>query len=93
MSDATLASVASAGNRLTTLRALRDFLAEQLDACEAKRDAAALSQRLMDVLEQIADVEKAQPASEGTALDEFTRRRTDRQAPRSSSAAKRQQRR
>lgn len=75
---------ATKGDRLQSLITLRDMLAADLDFCESMRDKAALSLRFMDVLEQIAEIEKAQPAREGTALDEFTRRRTERQqAPRS----------
>ena len=84
-----LAEVAAKGDRLASLQALRDRLATDLDECESKRDVAALSQRLMDVLEQIADIEKAQPAKEGTALDEFSRRRAAKsQAPRAKGTAR-----
>lgn len=83
-----LAAVARAGNRAETLRALRDRLAAELDDCDSKRDVAALSQRLMDVLAQIAEL----PAEkEGTALDELARRRAsgDGIAPRAVRAGRR----
>jgi hypothetical protein len=70
-----LAATASAGDRVATLRALRDRLSEEIDTCDSKRDVAALSQRLMDVLEQIDAAEKAAPESKGTPLDELARRR------------------
>ena len=73
-----LSEVAAGGDRLVTLRALRDRLALDLDGCESKRDVASLSQRLMDVLEQIEAAEKAQPETKGTALDEIARRRSER---------------
>jgi hypothetical protein len=70
-----LSGVARAGDRLETLRALRDRLAAEIDVCDSKRDVAALSQRLMDVLEQIEAAEKARPESKGTPLDELAARR------------------
>ena len=68
--------------RLQGLEALRDHLAIQIDACESSRDAAALSLRFMDVLEQIAELSSpakavAQPSS---VTDEFTKRRRERGA-------------
>jgi hypothetical protein len=55
MSD-TLADVASRGDRLETLRALRDRLARELDLTASARDVAALSRQLTDVLQQIEDL-------------------------------------
>lgn len=78
MSDSLVAAVAS-GDRLGALRALRDRLALEVDSCGSARDVAALSQRLMDVLTQIAAVEAEAPEQEGTALDELKRRRTERE--------------
>jgi hypothetical protein len=67
---------AAAGNdRLTQLRALRHRIALELDDTASARDVASLSQRFMDVLEQIADSERLTPAKAGTGLDEFTQRR------------------
>jgi hypothetical protein len=74
-----LVSAAVSGSRLTALRALRDRLAADLDETDSKRDVASLSQRLMDVLEQIDElgggVLEAKPE---TKLDEFTKRLRDR---------------
>jgi hypothetical protein len=70
-----LQSTAEQGDRLDTLRALRDALAADLDACESMRDKAALSLRLMDALEQIDVLEKAQPPKEASPLDEIRARR------------------
>src|SRR5690348_9032018 len=77
-----LADAAASGSRLKALRALRDRLAADLDGCESKRDVAALSQRFMDVLEQIDALGGgvAEPKKE-TALDEFTKRLHARQQP------------
>lgn len=53
-----LAATAANGDRLATLEALRDRLATEIDTCDSKRDVAALSQRLMDVLAQIEMLRK-----------------------------------
>ncbi len=67
-----LAETAKAGDRAKTLVALRDFLADQIEACGAARDAAALTARFLDVLTQI----DALPAPvKGTVLDEVGERR------------------
>jgi hypothetical protein len=82
------AAVAATGDTGATLRALRDVLARQIDACESGRDLAALSARMTDVLERIA----ALPAEKkGTALDELARRRAggDSVAPRAVRAGRR----
>lgn len=60
-----------------SLAALRDFLARQLDDCDSKRDAAALSARLADVLERI---EAIPGEAEVSAADEVARRRAARRA-------------
>lgn len=44
-------------SRLDGLKALRDKLGKQIDACESNRDLASLSARHMDVLSQIAEIE------------------------------------
>lgn len=75
-----LAGVAKEGNKLGTLRALRDRLATDLDECDSARDVAALSQRLMDVLAQIEAAEKAQPEAKGTTRDDVARKRAQREA-------------
>lgn len=70
-----LAVVVAAGDRVKSLRALRDRLAADIDDCGSLRDLASLSQRLMDVLAQIEACETARPEAEGTALDELSSRR------------------
>lgn len=52
----TLAEIASTGDRLKTLQALRDRLATDLDLTTSARDVASLTSRLVEVLEQIADL-------------------------------------
>lgn len=77
-----IADAAASGIHLDTLRALRDRIASDIDTCESARDVAALSQRLMDLLKQIAEIEAAEapPASEGSGLSEFQKRLADRQS-------------
>lgn len=62
------------------LEALRDRLAEELDQCESSRDVAALSLRLADVLEQVANLtgQSAGVAQPVSSVDEFTSRRRGR---------------
>lgn len=69
---------AESGDRLMTLRALRDHLAASIDACESMRDLAALSGRLQSVLEEIAQL--APPEQKGDAVDEIAQRRNARRS-------------
>lgn len=69
----TLESVAVAGDRVQTLRVLRDRIAASIDACESDRDLAALSRQLTDVLAQIAEL--APEVKEVSPLDELASRR------------------
>lgn len=71
-----LTESARSGDRLQTLRDLRDLLAGQITSCESLRDLAALSGRLQSVLEQIADLEPKK--SEGDGIDEIAQRRASR---------------
>lgn len=73
-----MAGAVAGGDRLESLLALRDRLAREIDGCRSARDVAALSARLMSVLEQVAEVEAQQPKRGGTPLDELERRRAAR---------------
>lgn len=84
-----LADVVAGGDRLASLRALRDRLAESLDETESARDVATLSARLADVLEQIEACERAQVKPKGTPLDELRARREGKAAPSGASRAAR----
>lgn len=77
-----IADVAASGIHLNTLRALRDRIASDIDTCESARDVAALSQRLMDLLKQIAELEAAEApaATEGSGLLDLTKRLADRKS-------------
>lgn len=72
MFDSGVSSAAKIG-RLEGLRALRDHLAAAVDDCDSKRDLAALSQRLMDVLEQIDGL--AGSVADSSPADEIAARR------------------
>lgn len=69
-----------AAERLARLEVLRDQLTAAIADDPDPRDLATLSARLMDALEQIADLKSAAPAKEGTPLDELRRRRATRDA-------------
>lgn len=85
-----LTDSAASGDRLQTLRDLRDLLAEQIMACESLRDLASLSGRLQAVLDQIAELEPKK--AEGDGIDEIARRRAARRTTpaKSSGRAKRE---
>lgn len=72
----TLSESASSGDRLQTLRDLRDLLARQIEVCESGRDLAALSARLQSVLEEITALEPRK--AEGDGIDEIAKRRAAR---------------
>ena len=80
---------AHSGDRLQTLRDLRDVLALQIETCDSGRDVAALSGRLQAVLDQIAVLEPKKV--EGDGVDEIANRRAARRtsASKSPSHAKR----
>lgn len=62
-------------DRAETLRALRDKLAESIDSTSSARDVAALSNRLLDVLDALAAFGER---ADETPLDELHRRRSAR---------------
>ena len=51
-------TAAKSGDKLATLLALRDSLASTIDGCESGRDMAALSKRLMEVMDEIQAIEE-----------------------------------
>jgi hypothetical protein len=73
-----LTESAESGDRLATLRDLRDLLAAQVQGCDSLRDLAALSGRLQSVLAEIAELEPKK--AEGDGIDEIARRRTARRS-------------
>jgi hypothetical protein len=80
---------AATGDRLATLRDLRDILATQIQACDSLRDLASLSGRLQAVMDQIAELEPKK--AEGDGIDEIASRRAARRtgAAKGSSRTKR----
>lgn len=78
-----LEQVVAAGDYAASLIALRDYLARQLDECDSKRDVAALSARLADVLDRIAAIPNN---AEVSAADEVAKRRAARRASASGAA-------
>ena len=78
-------SVAQEGDRLATLKALRDRLASAIDDSTGAVGIAQLSKQLTDVLDQIAALTPVETKEE-TPLDEFTRRLRDKRGSDSASA-------
>lgn len=70
-----LEQAVAGGDYHASLIALRGFLARELDDCDSKRDAAALSARLQAVL---ADIEAIPKKTEVSAADEIAARRASR---------------
>ena len=50
---ADLVKAAKSGSKRETLEALRDKIADSIQNCESGRDVAALSKRLMEVMNEI----------------------------------------
>jgi hypothetical protein len=73
-----LGDVAKTGDRIRTLEALRDRLADELDGCNSSRDVAALASRLQSVMAEL-DTIAPQIAAE-TPLDILRARREARRA-------------
>lgn len=51
--EKTITEAAKSGDRRATLMALRDSLAATIENCESGRDMAALSKRLMEVMDEL----------------------------------------
>jgi hypothetical protein len=71
-----IGEIAKQGDRLKTLEALRDRLAEEIDKGPEPRDLAALSSRLEKVLAEIDGL----GGVEGDAVDEIKAQRVKRLA-------------
>lgn len=69
----TLLDAVRTGDRRTSLVALRDAVAETIDAKDSARDIAALSKRLMEVMEAIDAL--PDPEAEASPLDAAKRKR------------------
>jgi len=73
-----LGDVAKTGDRIRTLEALRDRLADELDGCNSSRDVAALASRLQSVMAELDTI--APQISAETPLDILRARREARRA-------------
>lgn len=73
-----LSESASSGDRLQTLRDLRDVLAGGIASCASGRDLAALTGRFQSVLAEIDELTPSEP--KGDAVDEIAQRRSARRA-------------
>ena len=73
-----LGDVAKSGDRIRTLEALRDRLADELDGCNSSRDVAALASRLQSVMAELDTI--APVLATETPLDILRARREARRA-------------
>lgn len=65
-----ISETAATGDRLETLYALREKLADAIDASTNGHDISALTNQMMRVLEEISELEKRQGANKKqSALD------------------------
>lgn len=62
---------AASGDRRATLVALRDEIAETIQGCGSGRDMAALSKRLIEVMEEIDALGDAEPDGFDAVLAEL----------------------
>lgn len=69
----TLLEAVRTGDRRTALVALRDAVAETIDAKDSARDIAALSKRLMEVMAEIDAL--PDPEAEASLLDAARKKR------------------
>jgi len=65
------------GERLATLKELGRLVARTIEKCDSGRDMAALARRMQDILAEIEAIEEREGKTEGTPLDELSRRRAD----------------
>lgn len=73
-----LSESAQSGDRLRTLRELRDHLAVSIEGCDSLRDLASLSARLQSVLAEIDELGSGEAG--GDVVDEIARRRAARRS-------------
>ena len=57
------------GDRLESLIALRDLIAERLQRSNSDRDTASMSRRLMQILEEIEALERERAAANSKKID------------------------
>lgn len=76
--DLGLALAAASGDRIATLRALRDRIAKEIESTDSSRDVASLARQLSLVMAEIDEL--SPPVKKGTPLDELHSRRSARGA-------------
>ena len=64
-----IVDAAKTGDRLKTLIALRDLLAERLNDSNSNRDVASMSKRMMQCLAEIEEIKKTEIGAELCSLD------------------------
>lgn len=68
-----LITATKSGDRLETLIALRDLLAEKLQNTASARDVSAMARRLMQCVAEIEAIDKERKARGTFSLDDFRR--------------------
>ena len=69
-----LVTATATGDRLETLIALRDLLAERLQTTQSSRDISSMSRRLMQCVAEIEDLQRNRKAlASGRTLNELRR--------------------
>lgn len=69
-----LVTATATGDRLETLIALRDLLAERLQTTQSSRDISSMSRRLMQCVAEIEDLQRNRRAlASGRTLNELRR--------------------
>jgi hypothetical protein len=68
-----IVSAAATGDRRATLIALRDAIARTIQSCESGRDMAALSKRLIEVMDELDAISSSddEPSAFDSVLDEL----------------------
>lgn len=68
-----IVSAAATGDRRATLIALRDAIARTIQTCESGRDMAALSKRLIEVMDELDAISGSddEPSAFDSVLDEL----------------------
>lgn len=64
-----LVTATADGDRLESLIALRDLIAERLQKSNSDRDTASMSRRLMQILEEIEALERERAAANSKKID------------------------
>lgn len=69
-----IVAAARSGDRLETLIALRDLLAERLNTSQSDRDIASMSRRLMQCCTEIEALQKERDAKKNDRVEDMRKR-------------------